>query len=76
MDANLIARFCAVLTPDVWQPQPLEIRQLRDMARRLEALNGMHQQEVNRLEAASDLIEEQLLRHLAFLNQEIKVCAN
>ncbi len=72
MDANLIARFCIAMHPGLWQPQPIEIRYLRDLVRRLEALNAMHQQETNRLEAASDLIEEQLLRHLRFLKMEIK----
>jgi len=72
MDANLIARFCAMMKPDVWQPLPFEIRQLRDMVRRLEALSSMRQQELNRLEAASEIIEEQLLRHLTFLNEEIR----
>ncbi len=72
MDAKLIARFCTAMNPGLWQPQPIEIRGLRNLVRRLEALNAMHQQETNRLEAASDMIEEQLLRHLKFLKQEIK----
>ena len=72
VDAGLIARFCAALDPESWQPQPVEIRQLRDLVRRLEALNGMHQQESNRLEGASDLIAEQLHHHLAYLDIEIK----
>jgi transposase len=32
----------------------------------------MRQQERNRLEAASDVVEAQLLRHIDYLNQEIK----
>lgn len=72
VDAGLIARFCASLEPEFWQPQPLEVRQLRDLVRRLEALNGMHQQERNRLEGASELIADQLNDHIAYLQGEIK----
>lgn len=72
VDAGLIARFCQAMHPQSWSPQPKEIRQLRDLVRRLEALNDMRQQERNRLEAASDVVEAQLLRHIDYLNQEIK----
>lgn len=71
-DAGLIARFCAAHKPELWKPQPKEIRQLRDMVRRLEALNDMRQQELNRMEAASGIVEEQLNRHVTFLDNEIK----
>jgi len=72
VDAGVIARFCAALAPGLWQPQPREIRQLRDLVRRLEALNGMHQQEANRLEGADGFIAEQLQDHIDYLNGEIK----
>lgn len=72
VDAGLIARFCQAMNPQTWSPQPKEIRQLRDLVRRLEALNDMRQQERNRLEAASDIVAAQLLRHIDYLNQEIK----
>lgn len=72
VDAGVIARFCAALEPGLWQPQPREIRQLRDLVRRLEALHTMHQQETNRLEGAREFIAEQLQAHIHFLNVEIK----
>jgi transposase len=72
VDAGLIARFCYALKPQVWTPQPREIRELRDLVRRLEALNGMQQQEKNRLEAASDIVKTQVLRHLDYLKKEIE----
>ena len=72
VDAGVIARFCAALEPGTWQPQPRKIRQLRDLVRRLEALNGMHQQEANRLEGADGFIAEQLQDHIDYLNTEIK----
>ncbi|MBL1432309.1 MAG: IS110 family transposase [Gammaproteobacteria bacterium] len=72
VDAGLIARFCAAMNPQQWHPQPMQIRQLRDLARRLEALNQMHQQESNRLQGASEMITSHLQHHLTFLVQEIK----
>jgi transposase len=71
-DAALIARFCAAMQPAAWQPQPKDIRQLRDLVRRLEALIDMRQQERNRLEAAHGLIKEQLQAHVSYLNEQIK----
>lgn len=70
-DARLIARFCALMQPALWQPPPREIRQLRDLVRRLEALTDMRQQERNRLEAASDTIAEQLQAHIVYLDAQI-----
>ncbi|MDH5360671.1 MAG: IS110 family transposase [Gammaproteobacteria bacterium] len=75
-DAGLIARFCAAMGPELWQPQPKEIRQLRDLVRRLEALNDMRQQELNRLEAAIGIVKEQVERHVSFLDKEIKETKN
>lgn len=71
-DAGMIARFCYAHQPEHWHPQPKEIRQLRDLVRRLEALSTMRQQELNRLEAAAGIVEEQLNRHIAYLEKEIK----
>lgn len=72
IDAGLIARFCHAMQPPVWTPQPREIRELRDLVRRLEALQGMHQQERNRLETASEIVATQLLRHIDYLIAEIR----
>ena len=75
-DAGLIARFCFAMAPRAWKPQPKEIRLLRDLVRRLEALNIMRQQEFNRLEAASVVIKKQLLRHIKFLEKETTAIKN
>jgi transposase len=72
VDAGLIARFCFALEPSLWQPMPIEIRQCRDLVRRLEALGNMHRQESNRLEGASDVIAAQLHDHLAYIDTEMK----
>ena len=51
LDAELIARFTATQTPSPWTPPAPEIRQLQALVRRLDALQGMRTQELNRLEA-------------------------
>jgi transposase len=62
-DAALIARFCALEQPPLWQA-PSALRQLlQQRSRRLDALKAMRQQEVNRL--ASGLTD-------AFVLEQIK----
>jgi transposase len=51
IDAELIARFTATQLPPPWTPPAPEIRQLQALVRRLDALQGMRTQELNRLEA-------------------------
>ena len=51
IDAELIARFTATQGPPVWTPPVPEIRQLQALVRRLDALQGMRTQELNRLAA-------------------------
>lgn len=51
IDAELIARFTASHQPAPWTPPALEIRQLQALVRRLDALQGMRTQELNRLAA-------------------------
>jgi transposase len=73
LDAALIARFCAQKQPQAWTPPPAEIQQLQALMRRLEALQEMRQQEVNRLEQGGRqvLIRESLLTIIATLDAEI-----
>jgi len=72
VDAGLIARFCAALRPEPWQPIALAIKQLQALVRRLETLNQMHQQEQNRLETASALVQSSLEEHLQYLQADIE----
>ena len=51
IDAALIARFTASQRPPAWRPPAPEIRQLQALVRRLDALQGMRTQELNRLAA-------------------------
>lgn len=71
-DATLIAQFCQMMQPKLWQPLPPKQRQLRDWVRRLEALIDMRQQELNRLEGAGNEVREQINVHLAGLDEQIE----
>ncbi len=48
-DALLIARYCQLQLPPLWQPTSPQHQQLQQRSRRLNALEKMRQQEVNRL---------------------------
>lgn len=71
-DAALIARFCAALKPAPWAPEPLEIRELQALVRRMDALMTMRQQEINRLHVAPEIIASDLEAHIAYLDKEIQ----
>lgn len=77
-DAALLARFAQAMKPQPWSPPPQEVRALRALVDRLQALKDMHQQEANRLEAAisqptmAALIHE----HLQWLKDSIKALEN
>lgn len=70
-DAALIARFCQAMSPAHWQPDPLPVRELRALVRRLEALNTMKQQEQNRLDVADTVVRPDLESHIADLVERI-----
>jgi transposase len=71
-DAGVIARFCAALKPAPWTPDPAEIRELRALVRRLEALLEMRQQEINRLHVAPAVVAEAVKAHIDFLDRSIR----
>lgn len=50
-DALLIARFCQLYSPALWQPTSPQQQQLQQRSRRLNALEKMRQQERNRLKS-------------------------
>lgn len=72
-DAKLIALFCEAMKPALWQPRPLEERELFALVRRLEALKGMRDQEKVRLDTAHTAVVEEIEGHLAGLNRAIEV---
>lgn len=66
-DAALIARFCAAMRPEPWQAPTLEVRKLRALIERLQALQDNAQQERNRLAVCDATIRENIEAHLSFL---------
>lgn len=72
VDAQLIAEFCCERRPEPWQaPSPGE-QALRAMVLRLETLQAMHTQEVNRLEVAREIVKANIVSHIEWLDGEIK----
>lgn len=76
VDAGLIARYCRAMSPLLWTPPPLEQRQLRAWALRVQALKDNRQQESNRLEALTisgmEEVAAHVKAHIAWLDAEIK----
>ena len=74
LDAALIARFCRKERPARWTPQPIEIRQLQELQRRLEDLSKVMQQEINRLESGitCPALRFSIESHVEFLTLQIK----
>jgi transposase len=72
-DAGLIARYCHKHQPPAWSSPPPEISELQALARRLEALLEMLQQERNRLSAgiSSALVKGGVEQHIAYLDSQI-----
>lgn len=48
VDADVLADFCAALTPALWTPWPAEVRTLQGLVRRRDAVQDMLTQEHNR----------------------------
>jgi transposase len=70
-DAELIARFCEQQSPLLWRPAPAEVRELQRLLGRLEALQDMRVQELNRLHEASGEARGSVERVLGLLNEEL-----
>ena len=71
-DATIIARFCLALKPQPWTAPAPEIAKLQAYSRRLAALENMITQEKNRLKTNDPSLEEDILEHIAFLQQQVK----
>lgn len=70
-DARLIARFCEALVPSLWLPDPPEIRQLKSLGRRKDALIEMRTQEYNRELSAESRVQESIQTVIGLLDKEI-----
>lgn len=75
VDSRLIASFGQSKKEKLplWEPAPVEHRELRDLTRRLEALKNMRVQEENRLEGKlSDVVIANLKQHIQYLDKQIQ----
>lgn len=77
-DASLIAEFCLKENPDLWKPLSLEIKHLRALIRRLQALKDNLQQEKNRMQSGEkdEWVTTDLAIHIRFLEDRIKATEN
>ena len=73
LDAELIARFTATQQPLAWQPPAPEIRQLQALVRRLDALQGMRTQELNRLESGAAVADVRASIEAVLTNLETQI---
>jgi transposase len=64
-DARLIARFCAERRPQLWEQPPPELKELRSVVIRRDALERMRTQEMNRLRDARSGIRVSISRILS-----------
>ena len=71
-DARLIARFCETMKPSLWQPDAPEIRQLKALGRRRDALIAMRTQETNRDTSSHSRVKESVQTVISTLNREIE----
>lgn len=71
-DASLIARFCAAMNPSPWLPDPVEIRELRSLVRRVDALMNMRQQEQNRLGVSNKVLKKSIRKLIRYIDREIE----
>jgi transposase len=73
LDAALAARFCRSQNPDPWTPPAPQLRELRELVRRCDALKAARAQELNRQKAglASQAVARSIAHHLTWLNHQI-----
>lgn len=74
MDSTIIARFCQSQRPAQWSPPAPEIAHLQRLVRRVETLQGMRQQERNRIEQvkADPILLRSLENVIEMLDREIE----
>jgi transposase len=71
-DARLIAKFCEAIIPPLWEPDLPEIRALRDLGRRRDALINMRTQEKNREIVENPRVIQSIQAIVAILDKEIE----
>lgn len=77
-DSYVIAHFGMMMSPLSWQPEPAEIRELKALIARYQAIDKDLQRELNRLEKSqftqtSSMVENSIVQMVDILRQQ-KVC--
>jgi transposase len=74
VDALLLAQYCQQKRPGLWHPTPAPVQQLQVLLRRMEQLEQMRQEEVNRLEnqRVDELTRAQIQEHIGWLEQQLQ----
>jgi transposase len=72
-DAHTIALFCSQQNPPLWSAPAPEVRELQRLLARLEAVQGMRTQELNRLHEAQGIARESVERLLNTLDEELRL---
>jgi transposase len=72
VDARLIAEFCATQRPEPWSAPAVEVRELRALVLRREALVRMRSQEENRLCVAQGCVRGNIEAHIEHLDRSIR----
>ena len=77
-DALLIAEYCKIFKPDLYQPRSDLQRRLQQCSRRLDQLKKMRQQEVNRLKSglSDNFVCKQIETLIAYFDTLIKHTKN
>lgn len=71
IDAKLIADFCAERNPEPWQaPSEAELT-LRALVLRLESLQAIRIQEINRLDVSREAVQNNIQTHIDWLDNQI-----
>ena len=73
LDAALIARFCRAHRPAPWVPPAVNMRELRELVRRCDALKVARAREINRKKSgtASSVVAASIAAHLKWLDRQI-----
>ena len=71
-DARLIAQFCTEKRPDPWNPPSAELRELRALVARRDALEAMRTQERNRRHVARAEVLEGIEQHIEYLGKAVE----
>jgi len=72
LDAGLIALFCAKQCPEPWKALSPDKQVLRAFVLRLDALQTMRVQELNRFQVARDVVRDSIAAHIQWLDEQIE----